>query len=250
MPPISKFALVLVSLLAIAGCSSHDPQGLSAKQEASVGEAALTAGNPEVALHLADEMLVRDPDDAGALTRRGVALTALGRLQEARESLGKAVTIQPHTVATLLALGRVQLPVDPAAAEATFHSVLQQNARHAAALNNLGIARDLQGHHVDAEDAFRAALAAEPDMTAAQVNLALCLAIRGQGAEAIGLLRPLADHPGATRKVQEDYAAVLAMTGRREEAERILGANMNATEIAPALDVLALARVPGARPEH
>ena len=73
--------------------------------------------------------------------------------------------------------------------------MLQQEPHNAAALNNLGIARDLQDHHGDAEPAYRAALAASPDMTAAKVNLALCLAIRGQGGEAIGLLRPMADGP-------------------------------------------------------
>jgi Flp pilus assembly protein TadD len=245
MPSISQFSVILVVLVAMAGCSSHDTPSPKARQEANVGEAALTAGNPDVALRLADETLTRDPGDAGALTRRGLALTALGRLGEARESLRQAVVGQPGSVVALLALGRVQLPVDPTAAEITFQAVLHQDPRNAAALNNLGIARDLQGHHGDAEEAFRAALAAAPDMTAAQVNLALCLAIRGRGAEAIGLLRPLADHPGATRKVREDYAAVLAMTGERDEAQRILGANMTASEIAPALEVLASARVNG-----
>lgn len=248
MPSINSFAMVIVSLLALAGCGSGDNSALKVRQEANVGEAALTAGNPDVALRLADETLLRNPADAGALTRRGLALTALGRLPEARDSLEKAVASQPHSSVALLALGRVQLPVDPAKAEATFQAVLQQDTRNAAALNNLGIAQNLQGHHADAEAAFRSAIAASPDMTAAQVNLALCLAMRGQGAEAIGMLRPLADHPSATQKVREDYAAVLAMAGERGEAERILGSNMNATEIAPALDVLASARTAGERP--
>jgi Flp pilus assembly protein TadD len=245
-----RSALAVVSLLALAACSSSDKSGLLAAQDATLGDAALNAGNPDAALRLADETLARDPANAAALTRRGVAFTALGRLAEARDSLRQAVARQPRNVTALLALGRVQLPVDPIAAEASFQAVLHQDAGNAAALNNLGIARNLQGRHADAEEAFRAALAAAPDMTAAQVNLALCLAIRGQGEQAIGLLRPLADHPDATRKVREDYAAVLAMSGQRPEAERILGANMDAAEVAPALDLLALARTPQDRVAH
>jgi Flp pilus assembly protein TadD len=218
---------------------------MTAKQDASIGDAALSAGNPDVALRLADGVLAANPRDAGALTRRGLALTALGRLEEARETLRKAVQEQPRNVQALLALGRVQLPVDPAAAEATFQAVLRQEARNAAALNDLGIARDLQGHYAEAEASFRAALTAAPEMAAAQVNLALCLAIRGQANEAIGLLRPLADDPNATRKVREDYAAVLAMAGKRDQAGRILSGNMSANEVAPALDVLASIRVAG-----
>ena len=243
-----EIPLLLVALLALAGCSGRNTASQLTKQEANVGEAALTAGNPEVALRLADETLTRDPSDADALTRRGLALTALGRLAEARDSLRQAITIQPRSTVALLALGRVQLPVDPAAAEATFQAVLLQDSRNAAALNNLGIARDLQGHHADAEEAFRAALSAAPDMTAAQVNLALCLAIRGQGGQAVGLLRPLAESPGATRKIQENYAAVLAMAGQRDQAERILGANLKQSEVAPALDTLASAAIASARP--
>jgi Flp pilus assembly protein TadD len=236
---------MLALLLAMAGCSSHDMSTETAVQNAKIGDAALTAGNPDVALRLADDALTRNPADTGALTRRGVALTALGRLEEARESLRKAVQNQPRDAQAQLAFGRVELPVDPVAAEAAFRTVLRQNENNAVALNDLGIAEDLQGHHTDAEASYRGAIAAAPDMTAARVNLALCLAIRGQASEAIGLLQPLADSPDAARKVREDYAAVLAMAGERDKAQRILARNMNASEVAPALDVLASARMTG-----
>jgi Flp pilus assembly protein TadD len=245
MRPINGFPVVLALLLATAGCASRDSAAVTARQDATLGDAALLVGSPEVALHLADDALTRKPTDAGALTRRGLALTALGQLDEARDSLRKAVASEPNNPQALLAFGRVQLPVDPAAAEAMFQLVLGQDSKNAAALNNLGIARDLQGHHAEAELAFRAALAAKPDMSAAQVNLALCLAIRGQASEAIGLLRPLADGPSATQKVRENYAAVLVMAGERDKAQRILADNMNASEVAPALDVLASARMAG-----
>jgi Flp pilus assembly protein TadD len=243
MASISKPSLLVSLLLAMAGCSANPASPDTAKQEATIGEAALTAGTPDIALHLADDTLTHNPDDAGALTRRGLALTAVGRLEEARESLRKAVASQPRNTRALLALGRVELPVDPAAAEAQFRMVLRQEPQNAAALNDMGIARDLQGHHADAEPAYRAALTASPDMTAAQVNLALCLAIRGHGSEAIALLRPMADGPVATQKTRENFAAVLAMSGERGEAERILAANMAVNEIAPALDLLASARI-------
>jgi Flp pilus assembly protein TadD len=237
-----KVSLVLTLLLAMAGCSSHDMATETAERNAKIGDAALSAGNPNVALRLADDALARNPADTGALTRRGVALTALGRLAEARESLRKAVQNQPRNAQAQMAFGRVELPVDPAAAEAAFRTVLRQTENDAVALNDLGIAEDLQGHHTDAETSYRAAIAAAPDMTAARVNLALCLAIRGEASEAIGLLRPLAESPDAARKVREDYAAVLAMAGERDKAQHILASDMNANEVAPALDVLASVR--------
>jgi Flp pilus assembly protein TadD len=243
MPLRIKFPTIVALSLILAGCSGGQKAADGSKFEANVGEAALSAGTPDVTLRLADEVLARDPEAADALTRRGLALTELGRLDEARISLRKALARHPHDMRTLLALGRVELPVDPVQAEADFQSVLILDGHNAAALNNLGIARDLQGHHSEAETAYRAALAAKPDMTAAQVNLGLCLAMLGQGHEAIGLLRPLADDPGATRKVREDYAAVLAMAGERQQAEQILAGTMAAGDVAPALDMLASMRV-------
>jgi hypothetical protein len=77
---------------------------------------------------------------------------------------------------------------------------------------------------------------------AAKVNLALCLAMAGQGKQAISLLQPLADAPDATRKIKDNYAAVLAMAGKREQAERILSTELAANEVGPALDQLASAR--------
>ena len=200
------------------------------------------AGSPEVALRLSEDTLAKHPNDLDALTRRGQALTALGRLDEARETLHKAVTIEPRNVTALLALGRVQLPVDPAEAASDFAAALQQDGHNATALNNLGIARDLLGQHGEAETAYRAALSDRPDMVAARVNLALCLAMGGQTDQAIAILRPMASGPDATRKMKQDYAAVLAMAGKREEAEQILSSDMASADVVPALDLLASAR--------
>ena len=61
----------------------------------------------------------------------------------------------------------------------------------------------------------------KPEAHAAQVNLSLSMAMSGQGAQAIPLIQPLASVPGASRKLRHDYAAVLAMSGRRAEAEAI-----------------------------
>jgi len=236
--------LQLSLALLLAACGGGAPED-SARLDAAASKAALNAGTPELALRLADATLAQHPADVNALTSRGLALTDMGRLDEARESLRKAVTGRAHDVAALLALGRVELPVDPAAAETDFQSVLRQDGQNAAALNDLGIARDLQGRHADAEASYRAALVAQPTMVAAEVNLALCLAMRGEGSEAVRLLRPLAESPDATQKIKENFAAVLAMGGERGQAERILAANLAANEVAPAVNALASARAGG-----
>ena len=69
----------------------------------------------------------------------------------------------------------------------------------------------------------------EPD------SRALSLAMSGQGARALPLIQPLASAPGASRKVRHDYAVVLAMSGKRAEAERILAADLTPEEVRQAL---------------
>src|SRR5579862_2482877 len=72
---------VALLLTACGGGRGFDP---FAKLGANVGDVALSAGTPEVALRLTDAALEKNPNDAEALTRRGEALTELGRLDEAR----------------------------------------------------------------------------------------------------------------------------------------------------------------------
>ncbi len=104
------------------------------------------------------------------------------------------------------------------------------------ALNDLGIARDLQGRHTDAQTAYRSALGVDPDMRAAQVNLALSLAMSGQSRDAVQLLRPLASKPDASPQVRHDMAAVLAMSGSRTEAEQILSKDLPPEQVKQAMD--------------
>jgi hypothetical protein len=88
-------------------------------------------------------------------------------------------------------------------------------------------------------------MAANPSMTAAQVNLALSLAMDGQARNAVQLLRPLASNPGASRQVRHDLAAVLTMSGDKDEAQRILSKDLSATEVRQAMEGYVAARSAG-----
>src|SRR5271169_5263780 len=83
-----------------------------------------------------------------------------------------------------LVLGRILLRTDPARAEHVFLAALAGSPRNADMLNNLGVARDLQGHHAEAQAAYRKALSVEPSLRAARINLALSLALSGKGSDA------------------------------------------------------------------
>jgi len=197
---------------------------------------ALAGGAPGLALQICDQLLARNPRNVSALIRRGTALGTLGRGIEAASSFATALAIAPRDVNALLGLGRIRLQQDPAAAEALFAQGVTLDSRNAAALSDLGVARDLQGHHAAAQDAYRMALGVNPTSSAVQVNLGLSLALSGDTDGAVRLLQPLAATPAATPRVRHDLALALALGGRREEAARVLGADLTPDQLRATLD--------------
>lgn len=207
-----------------------------------VAQAALSGGSPQIALQVANSIVSREPNNDEALIIQGESLTQLGRLDEAATSFSVVLQHDAESVAAHIGLGRVRLASDPASAELLFLGALQKEPRNAVALNDLGIARDLQGHYADAETAYRSAMAANPEMNAAQVNLALSLAMAGNARDAVQLLRPLASNPEASRQVRHDLAAVLAMGGNKAEAATILSKDLPPQDVQQALEGYAAGR--------
>jgi Flp pilus assembly protein TadD len=238
----------VVLLLALAGCGRTASDWSANQPGIDVAEAALRGGTPQVALDVVNGILARHPGNETALVLQGDALTGLGRFDDATASYRSALRQNSESAGAEVGLGRLQLGTDPAAAEALFLQALDHDPRNTTALNDLGVARDLQGHHTGAQEAYRRALGIDPHLSAAQVNLALSLAMSGQTGEAEHMLRPLAADPTATRKLRHDLAAVLTMAGQRDEAARILSVDLSPDEVRQALDAYASARSGGVQP--
>jgi Flp pilus assembly protein TadD len=224
---IGDLAPVAIALsLTLIGCSNMmqtgnntTPQGHLTVQ---VADAALAAGAPDVALRVADLILRDAPHDVPALVAKGDALYAMGHLDLARGAYRSAIAVDPGAVKALVGLGRTLVRSDPKAAEAAFLDAATRQPDNATALSNLGIARDLQGRHEDAQVAYRKALAVTPDSTDITVNLGLSLALSGKSAEAVALLRPLAGQADATGLRRKDLAAALALAGDPAASQRVL----------------------------
>jgi Flp pilus assembly protein TadD len=239
--------LTAVLLLLLASCTERSvpdtiplqPPSASLstwKPSLHLADTALSRGAPAMALRITDDLLVRNPRNAEALARRGDALAALDRVSEAAVSYDMAVAIEPNNAQALLGLGRLRLVQDPAAAEGLFARVLTADPHNAVALSDLGVARDVQGHHAAAQEAYRLALGAAPASMAAQVNLGLSLALSGNAEEGVRQLRPLAAAPDAGPLVRQDLALALTLNGRRDEASAMLGRDMRPDQVRGALD--------------
>jgi Flp pilus assembly protein TadD len=230
-------SLVLLVLIVVAGCSGGGTEQSARQPGLRVAEEALRAGSAQMALQVAQGILSRVPNNVPALLVQGDAQTLLGRSDDAAASFIQALKLEPTSVHAKIGLGRVRLATNPAEAETLFQEVLEQEPRNANALNNLGIARDLLGRHAEAQEAYRRIPAINPDMSAAQVNLALSLAMSGDTAAALRIIEPIATAPDATSKIRHDYAAVLALAGRDSDAEQILRQDMSPEDVGKAMDV-------------
>ena len=230
-----KAISALLLLAALAACSSTTDTLSAGQPSLATARVALAGGSAEIALNICSGQLARKPRDLDLLVCQGDALSALGRSAEAVAAYTTALAIEPSSDAKL-GLGRLRLATDPAGAEALFLEVLSRNPRNAAALNNVGIARDLQGRHADAQTAYGEAIAAAPDQRAAQVNLALSLAMSGRAAEAVRIMRPIGERAEATPRERHDLAAVLAMDGKPDEAARLLRPDMDGTQVDTAVN--------------
>lgn len=226
---------VVILALALGACNAGPARLGDGNPSLGTAQTALASGAYDLALRVCNNTLAAGRRDADVLACQGNALTGLGRDAEAAASFNAALAASPNNTDALIGAGRQRLATNPAEAESLFLRALARQPRNAVALNNLGVARDLQGRHSDAQTAYGEAIAAAPDSRPAQVNLALSMALSGRATEAVRILQPIADRSDATLRERHDYAAVLAMDGRRDEATRYLTPELSGAPLDDAL---------------
>jgi Flp pilus assembly protein TadD len=200
-----------------------------------VADAAIAGGDPQMALSVSQSVLATDPGNVDALVHEGDAYYALGRCASAEASYQLALKGDPKSSKAETGMGRCLLKVAPSSAEVAFLAATQDDPGNADALNDLGVARDMQGNFAGAVVPYQQALLADPSLMGAEVNIGLSLALSGQGPEALQYLGPLATGPDATPKIREDYAVALVSTGRNDEARQILTIDLPPGQVDQAL---------------
>jgi len=210
MSLVRAMALAVVTL-ALGGCGMfREAEAPKPRVTLRVADAALASGAPEVALRVAEVVLEREPGDVAAMVAKGDALYAIGAIAQARDTYCAAVAADVNNIAAQIGFGRTLVHSDPRAAETHFLAAVAKQPDNVVALNNLGIARDLQGRHAQAQQAYRMALALSPNMPDVTTNLGLSLALSGQGAQAVQVLQPVATTPGASPMMRADLAIAMA----------------------------------------
>jgi Flp pilus assembly protein TadD len=219
--------------IGIAGCARQNnaPMGPDANGEAGAGvlnvaDAAIAGNDPAMALQVSQSVLTSDPKNLSALYHEAAAYYVMGRCEDAMAAYRLALGIDAKSTQAETGIGRCLLQHNAAAAEAAFTAAVRDDPGNAAALNDLGIARDLQGNYAGATQPYQQALLIAPGVLATEVDLGMSLALSGDGADALLYLGPLATGTEATPKIREDYAAALLAAGRTSEARQVLAVDL------------------------
>jgi predicted Zn-dependent protease len=201
----------------------------------SLGNALLDKGKPDEAMpyfRLALQML---PDFAKAYNGLGRVYLAKGQTDAALQNLRKAVEIETN-LANCYTLGCAYAQSGkPDLAIRYLQMSVELQPDFAPAHNDLGNVYLMRGQAAQAEEQWRAALKTEPDLVAAQVNLAWALATSPEatlrnGAEAVALARRANQETGGREPgVLRVLAAADAENGQFQEA---VAAAQGAMEVA------------------
>lgn len=213
----------------------------------------LQAGDAARALAIAQALAAADPRNARAPLAAGIALRALGRLEESRAALEHASALAPTDYAPafelgvlLEMLGRADDSIaqfersaalrpafvpahlaagvqryrrgDWAGAAERFRAVLALEPRHPEALVNLGLALGEQGRHDESAATLESAIRADPRHLEALLALGRRCVSRGDYARAAELFQAAAALAPADPDLPLYVAQALLLLGRWQEA--------------------------------
>jgi len=223
--------------LVLTGCTPPGPKPPASAANNGAGgvlnvaDAAIADNDPAMALQVSQSVLANDPNNLQALYHEAAAYYAVGRCEDAVAAYRVALGINPKSSEAETGIGRCLIKRNAIEAEQAFDAAVQDDPGNAAALNDLGIARDLQGNYAGATKPYELALLINPGVTATEVNLGLSLALSGDAQDALEYLGPLATSSAATPRIREDYAAALVAAGRTNDAEQVLAIDLPPDEV-------------------
>lgn len=212
----------------LVGCAGDPPARPGARDLAELEPAQLMrlgnqfrqAGELTTAMRFYSQAADRTPDAAEPLVAIGDLQLSTGRIEAARQAFERALDRAPGHAPALSGLARAEIAADrPQAALDALADLDLSTGTDPRPHNARGVALDLLGHHSEARASYALALEAAPEDPDVLSNLALSLAVGGDHAAALEILRDLeAGTPENRALVRENMALVVAMTGRPDDA--------------------------------
>ncbi len=183
------------------------------------------------------ERHARDPDNVRVTVAYANVLRRLGQRAQAVAVLQSASIRTPDNMELLGAYGRALADVgrfeEADSVLARAHRPERPDWR---VLSAQGTVADQLGDHERARGYYQAALRIEPDEPSILSNYGLSLALGNELPRAESKLRRAAAHPRADQRVRQNLALVLGLSGKFDEAEKVLAQDLSRQEVAESLE--------------
>jgi arylsulfatase A-like enzyme/Flp pilus assembly protein TadD len=166
--------------------------------------AARELGYEQEAIKAERAALAVDPSDANAQNGLGLLHADAGRSSEAAAAFDKATELDPNNASVWTNLGNARRALgDLAAAERCYRRALDLNAGYADAANGLGVILVQQRRAPEAVPFFERAIASDPRLYEAQLNLGIAYQESGDARRAAEQYRKvMTAAPGGSREKQ------------------------------------------------
>ena len=223
-PNLLRLGLAGAACLMLGACATpqQTSQFAPGNDTLNVADAAIAGGNPQMALKIAQSTLAQNPHDLQALYHEGAAYYAMDRCEDSIAAYRLALGQNPRSSEAQTGIGRCLIRRNAPEAERAFAAAVADDPQNADAQSDLGVARALSGNAAGAVAPLQQALLLAPGNIATEVNLGMALALSGNSADALQYLGPLAISDNATPKIRADYALALVGSGRADEARQVL----------------------------
>jgi tetratricopeptide (TPR) repeat protein len=190
-----------------------------AAAKANQAKESLQKGEIQSAVDAYQEAAALDPKDPQMFYNFALALDRKKDYAKERESLEKAIELDPRFAQAQNQLGFLDMQANQlVAAEEHFKSAISLDPHYAEAQNNLGVLNGQKGNDAEAERLFRLAVKSNPGYEQAFVNLGVTLASRSHFAEADSALQRALELDPGNQEALEAIEMVKAEIGRRPDA--------------------------------
>lgn len=224
-------ALVLVGCQTVGGDAPAAAGGTQLSLQARLRLAEATdaqQGGTAATYAVLSEAAAAAPNDIPLQERLAALAEANERWDEAAAALRRVVARAP-TQDRLVRLGRLELRLGQASAVETWRRAAATGARNVEILNGLGMAHDLTGDHGAAQAVYREALSLEPGNWTVAANLGMSLMLARQPAAAVDALAQAENDPSAPARARHNLAIALAMAGQDARMLRLLRSDSGRT---------------------
>jgi Flp pilus assembly protein TadD len=230
------FSLSFFGVLMLSGCAGSpvnlDPLSVNGRDGGGptptypmlmrIGAAAQSGGDLPNAVGVYRRAAEMAPQEPAPLIAAGDVLLQMGAVNEAIVSYNAGLVRPGDTRGAEIGLAKAFLKTGkPELALTPLSKAMEEDPDDPKLLLLLGVTKDLEGQHREAQAHYREGLARAPGDPALTVDLAMSLALSGDYSNAIAVLQPLAMAPTSSPQERQTLALIYGLKGNIPEATRL-----------------------------